>query len=44
MNKLKNKVLKYLLNNEGQKILIDSKIEISSEQVVALAININKKK
>ena len=44
MNKLKSKVLKYLSNNERQKILIDSKIEISSEQVVALAININKKK
>jgi len=44
MNKLKNKVLRYLASNEGKKILIDSKIEISSEQIVALAINIKKKK
>ena len=44
MNKLKNKVLRYLANNEGKKILIDSKIEISSEQIVTLAINIKKKK
>jgi hypothetical protein len=44
MNKLKNKVLKYLANNKGEKILFDSKIEISSEQIVALAFKIKKKK
>ena len=44
MNKLKNKVLKYLLNNEGKKILIDTKTEINSDQIVDLAISINKKK
>ena len=42
MNKLKNKVLKYLLNNEGKKILIDTKTEINSDQIVDLAISINK--
>ena len=44
MNKLKNKVLKYLLNNEGKKILIDTKTEINSDQIVDLAISINKRK
>jgi acyl-coenzyme A synthetase/AMP-(fatty) acid ligase len=44
MNKLKNKVLKYLLNNEGKKILIDTKTEIQSDQIIGLAIGINKRK
>ncbi len=43
MNKLKNKVLKYLLNNEGKKILIDTKTEINSDQIVGLANIINKR-
>ena len=44
MNKLKKKVLKYLSNNKGKKIFIDTKIEISSDQIVTLANNINQKK
>ena len=44
MNQLKDKVLSYLANNLKKKILIDSEIEISSEDIVNLAIKINKKK
>ncbi len=44
MNQLKNKVLSYLINNLGKNILIDTEIEISSEQIIELALKINKKK
>lgn len=41
MEKLKNKVLKYIINNEGENIIVDSEIEIDSEKVIQLALNIN---
>ncbi|MBD1145342.1 AMP-binding protein [Pelagibacterales bacterium SAG-MED34] len=44
MKQLKNKVLRYLLDNIEKKILIDSKTEISSEDIVKLALKINEKK
>jgi iturin family lipopeptide synthetase A len=44
MKQLKNKVLRYLLDNIEKKILIDSKTEISSEDIIKLAFKINKKK
>ena len=44
MKQLKNKVLRYLLDNIEKKILIDSKTEISSEDIIKLALKINKKK
>ena len=44
MNKLKNKVLSYLKNTLGGNVLIDSETEISSKDIIKLALKINKKK
>tara|TARA_Y200000002_G_scaffold373144_1_gene371812 strand:+ start:8842 stop:10263 length:1422 start_codon:yes stop_codon:yes gene_type:complete len=44
MDKLKNKVLKYLINNRENSILIDSDLKINSEEILHLALEINKKK
>ena len=44
MNRLINKILKYLNENEGKKILIDINSKISSEDILDLALKFNKKK
>ena len=42
MNKLRNKIINYLKCNEDKIILIDSENEIKSNEIVELAIKINK--
>ena len=44
MNQLKNKILRYLLSNKGKKVIIDSEIEIGAENILQLALKLNKKK
>ncbi len=44
MNKLKNKVLKYLNENIKKNILIDLNKEIDSSEIIDLAFKIHKKK
>ena len=44
MNKLRNKIINYLKCNEDKIILIDSENEIKTDEIVELAIKINKKK
>ena len=43
MNKLKKILINYLKNNQGKSILIDSEKEICSEEIIELALKLNKK-
>ena len=44
MKKLRNKIINYLKSNENKIILIDSENEIKTDEIIELAIKINKKK
>ena len=43
MKKLRNKIINYLKSNENKIILIDSENEIKTDEIIELAIKINKK-